>query len=397
MEVIQMPNNKKLNRKKLTIAIIVAVVVLIFIILFIVYSANRSFREAIDKYVLMKNIVEDSTTAISLEESDNNIIAYDKYICILSKNTLTNYSSSGNKEGEIQIEITNPIIASGGKFLLIAERDKSKIYLISGNEILWEKDLEGNIDLLAVNKNGYSSVVLSGTTYKSVIETFDVTGDELFKTYLSSTLVMDVDISTDNQYLAFAEINTNGTMAKSIIKTVSIQKARNKQKDTSQTDSSFTKSYEMDEGKLVTNIKYQDGNRLVCMYDTGINVIKNDENDEIITFKEDGAKVSFADIELSSNVYRIIEKSSLLSAQTNVEIVNTPSKKINAYTFDGVAKECCSYDDTIAINIGSEVHFISTNGWLIRKYISTQEVQKVIMANNFAGIIYRNKIEIVNL
>ena len=397
MEVIQMPKNKKLNTKRLTIAIIVGIIILTFIILFIVYSANRSFRETIDKYVLMKNIVEDSTTAISLDESENSIFSYDKYICILSKNTITNYSSSGSKDGEIMVEITNPIIATSGKFLLIAEKDKNKIYLISGNEILWEKDLEGNIDLLAVNKNGYSSVVLSGTTYKSVIETFDVTGDELFKTYLSSTLVMDLDISNDNQYLAFAEINTNGTMAKSIIKTVSIQKARNKQKDASQDDSSFSKSYEIEEGKLVTNLKYQEGNRLVCMDDTSIVLIKNDDKEEIVTFKEEGAKVSFADIELSSNVYRIVEKSSLLSAQTNVEIINTPTKKINIYSFDGVAKECYSYNDTIAVNIGSEVHFISTNGWLIRKYISTQEVQKVIMCNNFAGIIYRNKIEIVNL
>ena len=397
MEVIQMPKNKKLNTKRLTIAIIVGIIILTFIILFIVYSANRSFRETIDKYVLMKNIVEDSTTAISLDESENSIFSYDKYICILSKNTITNYSSSGSKDGEIIVEITNPIIATSGKFLLIAEKDKNKIYLISGNEILWEKDLEGNIDLLAVNKNGYSSVVLSGTTYKSVIETFDVTGDELFKTYLSSTLVMDLDISNDNQYLAFAEINTNGTMAKSIIKTVSIQKARNKQKDASQDDSSFSKSYEIEEGKLVTNLKYQEGNRLVCMNDTSIVLIKNDDKEEIVTFKEEGAKVSFADIELSSNVYRIVEKSSLLSAQTNVEIINTPTKKINIYSFDGVAKECYSYNDTIAVNIGSEVHFISTNGWLIRKYISTQEVQKVIMCNNFAGIIYRNKIEIVNL
>ena len=56
-----------------------------------------------------------------------------------------------------------------------------------------------------------------------------------------------------------------------------------------------------------------------------------------------------------------------------------------------------SYNDKISINLGSEVHFISTNGWLIKRYISSQEIKKIVMCNNFAGIVYRNKIEIVNI
>ena len=94
---------------------------------------------------------------------------------------------------------------------------------------------------------------------------------------------------------------------------------------------------------------------------------------------------------------RVIEKSSLLNSQTSVEIVNINSKKTSTYMLDGVAKEIYSYNDTIAINLGSEVHFISTNGWLKKKYTSSQEIKKIVLGSSCAGIIYRNKIEIIDI
>lgn len=387
---------KRLNKKKIMITFIIALILIIVAIIFIVYCANKPFRDFLDKYVLMKNVVEDSTNAIIIDENEtNNIYAYDKYIAVLSKNTLKNYNSSGKLDGELTVEISNPVTATNGKFLLIAEKEKSKIYLVSGSQLIWQKDLEGEINKISVNKNGYVAVILSGTTYKSVIQTFDSSGNELFKTYLSSTTAMDVDISLDNQYLAFSEMNTSGTTIQSIIKIVSIQKAKQKSKDTSIEPILYT--YIEENSSLITNIKYQEGNRLVYMSDNSIHIIKNETNEKVLDLIEEGKKISFGDIELTNYMYRVIEKSSLLSSETSVEIVSTGNQKTSIYTLDSIPKEMCSYNEKIAINLGSEVHFISTNGWLIKKYISSQEINKIVMCNNFAGIVYRNKIEIVNI
>lgn len=385
-------DKKKVNKKKVMIASIIATIIVLAIILFVIYSANRSFRDVVDKYVLMKNVVEDSTNSISLDENEsNNIYAYDKYISILNKNVLKNYNSSGKEDGSLTIEIATPITATNGKFLLIAEKGGNKIYLVSGSELIWQKQLEGNIDNLTVNRNGYVAVILSGTTHKSVIQSFDASGNELFKTYLSSTTAMDVDISLDNQYLAFTEMNTSGTTVQSIVKIISIQKAK-----TTPTES-IIYTYAEENGNFITNIKYADGNKLICMYDDGIYMIKDNANQEILNLIDENAKISFADIELTNYIYRLIEKSSLLSKQTTVEIVNVNNQKTSIYTIDGVAKEIYSYSDTIAINLGSEVHFISTNGWLKKKYISSQEIKKIVLCNNFAGVVYRNKIDIVEM
>lgn len=385
-------NIKQINKKKITIIIIVAITITVGIITFIAYCVNKPFRDILDKYVLMKNVIEDTTNSIILEEDDNNnVYAYDKYISVLSNHTLKNYNSSGKLEGELAIEVTTPIVRTNGKFLLMAEKDQSKIYLISGNELIWQKDLEGNIDKITVNKNGYVAVVLSGTTHKSVIQTFDTSGNQQFKTFLGNTIAMDVDISLDNQYLAFSEINTSGTLVQSIVKIISIQKAKTGE------EGSIIYTYQEPNGNLITNIKYQESNKLICMYDDGIYVIKNDISEKIVDLVEQDKKISFGDIELSNHIFRVVEKSALLNTQTSVEIINSGSKKTSIYSFNSVAKEIYSYNNFIAINLGSEVHFISMNGWLMKKYISSQEIKKIVMANNFAGIVYRNKIEIVDI
>lgn len=382
----------KLNRKKIAYTIIASAILLIFIILFCVYLGNKNFRDFIDKYVLMKNVTENNVTAIVLDDTKNNYIyTYDKYISILNQNILTGYNNAANKEYELTVEITEPLVDINGRFLLMAEKDKQKIYLISGNNIAWEKELEGNISKVSVNKNGYVSVIITGTAYKSIIETFDNTGKELFKTYLSSSIAMDSDISNDNKYLSFVEIGTNGTSAHSIIKTISMQEAKNNPSESIiYTSDSLSDS-------VALNLKYQDSNRLVCMYDNSIHVTYNKEDEQIVNLLENGKKISFSDIELKNSAFRITEKNSLLSTESTVEIINTATKKTHIYTIDSVVKEVYCYDEVIALNLGSEVHFIGTNGWLIKKYISSQEVRKIIVNDNFAGIVYRDKIEIINL
>lgn len=383
---------KELNRKKVLITVAISIVLVTFIVLVCVYIANKPFRDFIDKYVLMKNVSENNVTSISLDESENNyIFAYDKYICVFNQNNLVGYNSSGNKEYELKVEISNPIIDTNNRFLLIAEKQKQKIYLISGSNIVWENQLEGNISRVSVNKNGYVSVVLTGTTYKSIIKTFDNTGKEIFTTYLYNSIAMDCDISFDNKYLSFAEVSTDGTVIKSIIKTISIQKAKETPSEsiiysvTSPTDST------------VINLKYQEGNKLICMYNNSIHCIQDGNSEEIINLEEEGKKISFADIELNNFAFRIVEESVLLNTDSTVELVNTTNKKQNVYTIDSVVKEVYVYDNYIALNLGSEVHFIGTNGWLIKKYTSSQEVRKIVINNNFAGIVYRDKIEIIGL
>ena len=64
---------------------------------------------------------------------------------------------------------------------------------------------------------------MSGSIHKTIIQTFNNKGTLLFKQFLSSTYVTDMEISPDNKYLAIAEVNLSGIIIQSNIKILSIE------------------------------------------------------------------------------------------------------------------------------------------------------------------------------
>lgn len=382
---------KKVNKKKIVILTIIIVFIVIAIITIGLYSTNDKAREWIDKNIFRKEVLQDKVATIDLKENqDSNIYAFNKYIGILNKTKFSVYNSTGSQEKTLDLQISNPIWGSANRFLAIAENKGKKVYLISDKDIAWEAEVEGNISQVHVNKNGYVAVVIVDTSYKTVIKTYNPQGKELFNTYLSSTRAVDVSISNDNKYLAIAEVDTSGTMIQSSIKVISIDKA------STDPTNSLENTYKGEENKLITNIKYQNKNKLVCMYTDSIHQIENGE--DITLIDNQNKKVIFQSVNLVNRACSIEEKSSgLFTADSLVNIVNIENHEIKQYTARSVTKELYTYGNIIAINLGTEVEFISTDGWLVKRYVANQEITNIVVSDSIAGIIYRDKIEIINL
>ena len=380
-----------MNKKKLLLIILIIIIAISLITIAIIYCNNKEVREWIDKNIFRKEVMQDKVITIELKEEQNgNIYAFNKYIGILNKNKFTIYGNTGNKEKELEVQISNPIFNSANRFLAIGEKKGKKVYLLTDKDISWETEIEGSISQVYVNKNGYVAVVIVDTIHKTVISVYNPQGKPLFKTYLSSTRTADVAISNDNKHLAIAELNTSGTVIQSNVKILSIEKA------STDPTNSLENTYQSGINKLITNIKYQDKDKLVCMYTDSINVIENGEDKVLI--ENDKRKVIFQSIKLTNNATSIEEKSSgLFTADSLVSIINTDNKNTKEYTVDAVAKEIYTYGDIIALNLGTEIEFINTEGWLVKRYIANQEITNIVVSDTIAGIIYRDKIEIVNL
>ena len=67
------------------------------------------------------------------------------------------------------------------------------------------------------------------------------------------------------------------------------------------------------------------------------------------------------------------------------------------YEIEQNPKKVYISDNIICINIGTEVLFVISNGWLIKRYKSSKEVQNVIFNSNIAGVISKGKIELISL
>lgn len=386
------PEQKKVNKKKLIISIIIAIVLIVFITIAIIYANNKNARNWIDKNILQKEKTQNNLPSIEIEESDNSsIYAFNKYIGILNKNIFQIYDNTAKKENELTIEITKPIFSSNNRYLAVAEEKGQKLYLIADKDIMWERSIEGNISQITVNKNGYVAVTIVDTVYKTVIAVYSSEGEHLFNTVLSSTRVVATSISDDNKYLALAQVDTSGTMVQSNIKIISIEDGKNNP------ENSVKKVYNGENNDLITNIKYQEKDKLLCMYTDKITAIKTDETVETIQEYGD-KKVSFASIELSNASITVEEKSSgIFTADSIVNIINSDNKSTSLYTAESVTKEIYTNNNIIALNLGSEIEFINTSGWLVKRYIAEQEITSIVLSSSVAGIVYRDKIEIINL
>lgn len=390
MSVITFPNNK-LNKKKLAFFIVIGIILFLILIASIIYCFNSSFRKFIDIYIFRKEIKSDNLPQIEISSDEDHFFhAYDKYIAILNKKTLYTYNSSGINIAENDINISSPIFANKNKFLAIAENNGNNLYLISGTNIVWQNTLEGNISKISVNKNGYVSVIIAGTSYKSIVVTFDSKGNELFKTYISSNLAICTDISNDNKYLSIAEIDYSGSIIKSMVKNISIEKAK------TDPTNSVIYTYNFNNNELITNIKYHDKNNLLCSTNENIYLLSiSDSSDNNIMKIENNYE--FIDINLKNNFFYTYNDYSNFTNISYIIILNPQNNSKNIYEFKGSIKSIYANEQKIAINTGSEIHFISLNGWLIKKYDSYNEINNIILGDSIAGIIYKNKIKLVEI
>ena len=392
-EYNNLDSEKSLNKKKIIGFMITAVIIVLAITFSVVYACNKTFRNWADIHILMKSISEGSLSSIDIDvDEDVSVYAYDRYIAVLKDNKLNIYNSSGKSTASLDINISTPVFTANGKYLAVAEKGKQKIYLISGTKTKWSNDIEGTISKVSVNENGYVSVICSGTTNKSVIIVFDQNGNQLIKSYIPSNSVIDSAVSSDNKYLSFAEIDTSGTLIKSTVKTIAVNDSNN----SSEITPIYT--YEMDTNLLITNLRYHGSKNLICMCNAGIYLLSDGNTQMLMNFEEENKNYTFAGIDLINNIYEIEEVSDGIANQSSqIKIINTGTKKVNNYSINSIAKSTSSAGDNIAINLGTDIYFINTKGWLKKKYSANEEIRNIIVSDRIAAIVFRDKIEILVL
>ena len=374
------------NKKKIIILIIVIVIMILAVVISLLYKKNTTIRAFFDEYIFRKNITENTLPKINAENI--NAFAFNDYIVVLEKNKLKYYKKSAEEVASLDVDISSPIVQTSGKYLCIAEKNGGKIYLINNQNIVWQKDIEGKISNLSINKNGYVAVSISDTTYKTLCKVYNDSGTALFTTYLSTSYIIDSCISDDNKFLAIAETNFSGISIQSNIKIISIEKALSNSSDTI----SYTYSAPLDD--LIVNIDYCNGNNLVCIYDNHIDIIKDNSVTGITDFKK--SNIIFADI---NDKLIQIEKHSTgpLSSEFELQILDIPYQTRTAYMLNKEPKSIDAFGNIVAINFGTEVLFINNSGWLIRDYTASQEIQSIVISNGLAGIIFKDKVEFLSL
>ena len=126
MEIIE--GTKKVNKKKIIITIIILIFIISLIVSFAVYISYKPFRDLVDQYVLRKNITSENTQIIEIDtKSNQHICSYGNYIAIVEGRKFTTYNSSGKKETELEVEVTEPITEANNNYIVLAEKNGKKV------------------------------------------------------------------------------------------------------------------------------------------------------------------------------------------------------------------------------------------------------------------------------
>lgn len=381
---------KKVNKKRIVLIVIICIIVVTSISLLIIYSKNEAFRNFWDYTVLRKEVISADVKSLILEKDGLRYVSTcDRNLVILEKNVLKYYNQDGNVEGEIQLNIATPLYSNNNKYLTVAEKNGKKVYLINDKNIAWQKDLDGTISQVYVNKNGYVGVIMSATGYKTVIVLYTPSGEELFRTNLPTTYCSDIEISNDNKYMAIAELDSSGTMIETSIRIISIEDAKTKPQE------AFIATYDQNSPNMILNLKYTDNNRLISMYDNAIS-FPGENTEEILSISSD---VIFADIESANRVVSIEkQKAGILSSNYILKIYDTVYDKTLEYNLEDMPKDLYVKDNIIAVSYGTDVEIISaSSGWLIKKYVSRQDIKNVLIANGFVAIEYSDEIKLIKI
>lgn len=374
------------NRKNPKLKVIITSIIFIIIVITLAaYTTNSSFRNYIDTKLLNKHVSKNNLATIEINSDDNPTpFAYDDYIGVLRKNRLLIYNNKSNLLNELTINITTPFIYSNGKYVTISEKDGNKFYVINNTNLLWQGKIDGKIEKININQNGYVSIIASNSTYKSIVIVFDNNGNELFKTFLPSTYAMCSAISTNNSFLAIGEVNYSGTVIKSNIRIMSIDSAK------------IIYNYSAPNNDVITNIKYADKEKAICMFTNSIVSVTSNGNNVLYNMNNN---IAFSTINIS-NHFAVVEgeSSGLFSHKYQLKIYPINSNNENLYFLDNkLPKQMLANGKIIALNYGSEVDIITQNGTLKKNYISSKQIKDLIVGESIVGIIYKDKIEIIDV
>ena len=381
---------RELNIRKIVMIIIIGIIAVAIIGIFSLYIAEEDFRKWVDISILRKDVTSENVATIDLNVDKNNqIYCYNKYICILNEKNLKLYNQTGENITDISVDINTAIFSSNDKYLAIAEKNGQEFCVITDKTYSWRQKVDGEILQVNINKNGYVALITTDTTYKSIITVYDQDGKQVMRNFLGSSRVTDITISNDNKFVAYAELDTSGTLIKSSVKIISIEKAQAKSEDF------IVYEKEADISKMIIKVQYQEKNNLICVYDDSINIIKDYKESEMLKNTDE---ITFVSGNLNNGIAYIKEKrNGIFDYSSTLEIINSSNNQEYTYSFDEIAKEMYTYGNIIGVNIGTEIYFVNTNGMLIKKYTSNQEITNVVMSNNLAIVIYKDRIEIINL
>lgn len=289
-------------------------------------------------------------------------------ILVINKSGISEYTTSKNPVWVKEMAISNPIIATDSDRFVISESGGKKIMSFQNRTLLWEKECQGTVNKVYMNKAGYVGVIFSKTGYKSGFLFLDPNGQEICTKLFAKTTLIDLDISPKGDLVAMIEADTTTATLSSAISFMS-----------NQGEIVFSS---IEDDTLLAGIRFLDNTNVVAVGDNKlIKIGKNYEKTVLDDFKD--KTVSGINLENTDRIIKIYRTAdSIFADKSTIDILNANNKKTGTGEVSGVVKAVESSGKTIAVVLADRIDFFDVSGKYLNSLSSSGEYKAIKLFNN---------------
>ncbi len=147
---------------------------------------------------------------------------YKNGVVCASPNKMMFIDGTGTAAWECDTVVVNPVLKTGGDYILLTEKNGTRMCLYNGNENIYDINADDKLINCCVSSNGDVAAVTDKAGYKGAVTVFNKSGAQIFSWASGSDNVICADISAKSRRVAAALLNTDG-QAKSSIKIFDIK------------------------------------------------------------------------------------------------------------------------------------------------------------------------------
>lgn len=162
------------------------------------------------------------SSTVPIENASAQFAKYKNGIICAGTNNMKFIDSSGAVAWETNTVIVNPLIRTGGNYILLTEKNGTRMCLYSESENIYDITIEDKIINCSVSSNGDVAAVTEKTGYKGAVEVFNKEGIQIFSWASGGDNIICADISPKSRRVAAALLNTDDR-AKSTLKIFDIK------------------------------------------------------------------------------------------------------------------------------------------------------------------------------
>ncbi len=141
--------------------------------------------------------------------------ACDGHLVGADKTLVSFYAKKGRLVSTADVQLSTPILAVNGKYVLAADKGGRKIYLFENTQLIFEADTEDSIICADVSDSGDVVLVCEKNAYKGSVNVYNKKGEMIYAWNSGTDRILDADISGSSRKLAVLTMHLDETTVNS--------------------------------------------------------------------------------------------------------------------------------------------------------------------------------------